>query len=215
MAKSTKASKKGSAKKMAIKVDVRRSKVSKKIALTAKHVGLNAGADAVASAVVVALDAVGQQGNILMDVAVAAAKAYRGADVSEVDLQYIANEVARMKNWDEATAKQGRSRVRKIVRQYKRIPEAMAMYKKTNPEFAWHVGMKLVTCLSKKINNKPVSIASAVKAMRTQTTAKINAAKKIKSLLKSIANVETQSPTLIAFRKALAGLIKNHKVVCE
>ena len=100
------------------------------------------------------------------------------------------------------------SEVRKIVRNYKTIPEAITAFNKKNGGVTWHEAMRLLTQL-----NKGLTVNQSVKAMVTRAEVpKVKADKQIAALLTRISNVETRSPKIIAFRKALSALAAKHNL---
>ena len=167
---------------------------------------VNKGATKVASAVSKVLGDVAKQGNIITQCVSAVKSVYRGAEVPKADLSFIANKVAQQRNWSEASAGPRKSEVRKIVRAYMSIPEAVKLYTAKHDNFTWHTCMRLVTQL-----NKDQTVKQAVAAMvATNAANKPTALKVFAAAITRITNLETRSPKIIAFRKDLSKLLDKH-----
>ena len=168
---------------------------------------VNKGATKVASAVSKVLGDVAKQGNIITQCVSAVKAVYKGAEVPKADLSFIANKVAQSRNWSEASAGPRKSEVRKIVRAYMSIPEAVKLYTDKHDTFTWHTCMKLVTQL-----NKDQTVKQAVAAMVATNAAKPVALKVFAAAITRITNLETRSSKIIAFRKDLVKLLDKHNL---
>lgn len=111
------------------------------------------GASKCAVAIAKALTSVGSTGNLITACVASLNSVYRGADVPDSNLAYIADNVARIMKW-KPDNKSGRSRVRKIARNYARIPEALAMFTSKSDGCTWHDVMRLLTQMNKEPSNK-------------------------------------------------------------
>lgn len=166
------------------------------------------GATKVASGIAKVFDTVSKQGNILTQCVTSVRSVYRGAEVPVVDERFIADNVARIRNWSKASEGPRKSEVRKIVRNYALIPEAMQLYQKKHDTFTWHTAMKLVTKLNG--GNTPRQAVAAMVA--TSDSAPPNALKVFASCITRIVNLETRSQKIIAFRKDLSKLLDKHNL---
>ncbi len=167
---------------------------------------VNKGASKVASTIAKVFDTVSKQGNIITQCVTSVKAVYRGADVPVTDERFIADNVARIRGWSAASASARKSEVRKIVRNYLTIPEAVEMYVKKHGGLSWHQAMQLATQL-----NKGLTCRQAVLAMTTKAEVpKVAAPKQIAALLTRISNIETRSSKIIAFRKDLSALVSKH-----
>ena len=169
---------------------------------------VNKGASKVASGISKVLDAVGKQGSLVTQCVSAIKAVYKGAEVPKADIEFIANNVARIQKWSASSRGPRMSNVRKIVRNYTSLPEAVEKFSKKNGGATWHDAMKVATQL-----NGGKTVNQAVAAMTTkQEAATVPAPKRIAALLTSINNVETRSAKIIAFRKELNALAAKHGV---
>lgn len=179
-----------------------------------EKVVVNKGATKVASGISKVLGDVAKQGNIITQCVSAVNSVYRGAEVPKADLSFIANKVAQQRNWSEASAGPRKSEVRKIIRAYREIPEAVKLYTSKHSTFTWHTCMRLVTQLNKKTaSGKPVTVRAAVHGMvlksKDQPT---DAMKSFKLLISRIENLQTRSPKIIGFRRDLVKLLDKHNL---
>lgn len=166
------------------------------------------GATKVANTIAKVFDAVASGGNIVTQCVSSLRSVYRGAEVPTHEVKFIADNVARIRGWSDSSAGPRKSEVRKIVRNYLKLDEAIAMYRKKSESFTWHECMKLLTQL-----NKDQSLRQAVTAcLVSAEPATVPAPKRLSNLLTSISNIETRSAKIIAFRKDLSKLITKHGV---
>jgi len=174
----------------------------------AKQTEVKKGASKVAATIAKVFDDVSKQGNIVTQCVSSVRSVYRGVEVPRIDEQFIADNVARIRGWSDKSAGPRKSEVRKIVRNYLKVDEAIAAYRKKSDTFTWHECMRLLTQL-----NKDQSIKQAVTAcLVTSAPAKIAAPKQLASLLARISNLETRSTKIIAFRQDLSKLIDKHNI---
>ena len=166
------------------------------------------GATKVANTIAKVFDTVASGGNVITQCVTSLKSVYRGAEVPTHEEQFIANQVARIRKWSDKSAVARKSEVRKIVRNYLKLDEAVDMYRKKSDTFTWHECMKLLTQL-----NKDQTTRQAVNAcLTTAAPTKVPAPKQIANLLTRISNVETRSAKIIAFRKDLAKLCEKHGI---
>lgn len=173
----------------------------------ADTIEVNKGAGKVAAGISKVLDTVSKQGNILHTCVTLVQSVYKGVDVPKADEKFIAEAVARQRKWSAASAGPRKSEVRKIVRNYLAIPEAMKLLAKKRDTFTWHDAMKLVT----RLNNPNFTTKQAVAAMLSAPVKeKPTALKQVTTCLTRIGNIETRSAKIIAFRKDLSALAAKH-----
>ena len=116
--------------------------------------------------------------------------------------------MARIQRWTPKSAGPRKSEVRKMVRNYRTIPEALQVFAKRNGGVSWHEAMKLLTQL-----NKGLTIRQAVTAcFATAVAANVPAPKVLAALLTRISNIETRSAKIIAFRQDLSKLCAKHGI---
>ena len=174
-----------------------------------EKVEVNKGATKVASAVAKVFGDVAKQGNIITQCVIAVKAVYKGAEVPKADQSFIANNVARQRGWSERSAASRKSEVRKILRNYMTIPEAMQLYSKKADTFTWHEAMRL--CVSLNGGNTPKQAVAALLSANTATKT-VNAVKRFATLITGIQNLETRSTKIIAFRKDLTALLAKHNL---
>ncbi|MCB7129194.1 MAG: hypothetical protein J3T61_06630 [Candidatus Brocadiales bacterium] len=117
---------------------------------TKKAPAVNKGAGKVAAAIAKVYEIVGQGGNIVTQLCKSANAVYKGETIPKRDLKTIADTVARLRNWSPVSAGPRKSEVRKMLRVYDRLPEAIVAYGKKHDTFPWHAAMKLARCLNRE-----------------------------------------------------------------
>lgn len=111
---------------------------------------VNKGAGKLAATIAKVYEVVGQSGNIITQVCKSAAVVYKGAVIPKRDLKAIAETVARLRGWSPVSAGPRKSEVRKMLRVYDRLPEAIDAYGAKHDTFPWHTAMKLARCLGRE-----------------------------------------------------------------
>ena len=167
------------------------------------------GISKVANAIAKAYATQAESGNVITQVCKVAAQVFKGKDANTSDLREIARTVAELRGWTPASAGPRMSEVRKIVRNYKRIPEAVTAYLRKHDTFSWHTAMRLMTCL-----NAEPALNQALKRMDKSNVAKALAkpGKVIASAISRIMNVDTRSANIVSFQTALESLCEKHNV---
>ena len=167
------------------------------------------GISKVANAIAKAYATQAESGNVITQVCKVAAQVFKGKDANSTDLKEIAKGVARQRGWTPASAGPRMSEVRKIVRNYKRIPEAVTNYMRKHETFSWHTAMRLITCL-----NREPALNQALKLMDVSNAAKQLAkpAKVIALAVSRIMNVDTRAPKIVNFQTALEALAEKYGV---
>ena len=169
---------------------------------------INKGASKIANTIAKVYDAVKKQGSIVTQCVTSVATVYKGELVPKADEQFIADNVARIQKWSGKSEGPRKSEVRKIVRNYLTLPEALKLFIKRNNGATWHDAMKLATQL-----NKGFTPRQAVTALMTTAEAKKpNALDVFHSAITRITNIETRSTKVIAFRKDLTVLLAKHNL---
>ncbi len=115
-----------------------------------KAPAVNKGAGKVAAAIAKVYEVVGQGGNIVTQLCKSANAVYKGETIPKRDLKTIADTVARLRNWSPVSAGPRKSEVRKMLRVYDRLPEAIVAYGRKHDTFPWHAAMKLARCLNRE-----------------------------------------------------------------
>jgi len=167
---------------------------------------VKAGASKVANVIAKVFDALSSNGNVITQCVSSLRSVYRGSDVPVQDIAFIADNVARIRGWSDKSAGPRKSEVRKIVRNYTSLDEAVKLYKKKSATFTWHECMKLLTQMNKEQTTRQAVAACLVTAAPT----KVAAPKQLASLLTRISNIETRSAKIIAFRIDLNKLAAKH-----
>ena len=167
------------------------------------------GISKVANAIAKAYATQAESGNVITQVCKIAAQVFKGKDANSTDLKEIAKSVARQRGWTPASAGPRMSEVRKIVRQYKRIPEAVQAYMRKHETFSWHSAMRLITCL-----NREPALRPALALMDTSNATKQAArpAKVVSLAVSRIMNVDTRASKIVNFQSALEGLCETHDI---
>jgi hypothetical protein len=176
---------------------------------TTNTVKATVGIAKVANAIAKAYATQAESGNVITQVCKIAAQVFKGKDANTTDLKEISKSVARQRGWTPASAGPRMSEVRKIVRNYKRIPEAVDAYMRKHETFSWHTAMRLMTCL-----NREPALRPALSLMDASNATKLAAkpAKIIALAVSRIMNVDTRASKIVNFQKGLEGLAAKHGV---
>lgn len=170
---------------------------------------VNKGATKVANAIAKVYEIVGNQGNVVTQCVTSAMSVYKGAKVPKADLSFIADNVARIRSWTVMSAKVRKSEVRKILRVYDRLPEAIDAYTAKHDSFTWHTAVKLARCLDRE-----PALRSALALMDAKSASvSITPAKALSAAIGRAMNVEARSGTSAAkFQIALEQLCETHNI---
>ena len=124
---------------------------------------VNKGAGKVAAAIAKVYGIVAQNGNVITQCVTSAHAVYKGADIPKKDLSAIADKVAQLRKWTPASSGPRKSEVRKILRVYPRLPEAITAYARKHDSFTWHTAVKLARCLGREpALNKALALMDAM-----------------------------------------------------
>ena len=124
------------------------------------------GANKLASAIAKVYESIDSGGNILTQVCKSATQVYGGDAIPTVDMKFITSTVARLRGWTPASGQTRMSEVRKVLRVYNRLPEAIAAYTAKHDGFTWHTAIKLARCL-----NREPALAPALRLMDAKAKA--------------------------------------------
>ena len=131
----------------------------------------------VATALAKAYEALDDQSSIVTQVCNSATAVFKGEAIQKHDMEAIIAKLAKLRNWSDASRKVRSSEVRAVLKNYDRLPEAIAAYKSkadTN-HFSWHMAVKLARVLTGLTVDEAVTEvlatpdASDVKERRTIT----------------------------------------------
>ncbi len=174
-----------------------------------KQVKATPGIAKVASAIAKAYETQASSGNVITQVCKIAASVFKGKAANSTDLKSIATTVTRLRGWSKASAGPRASEVRKIVRHYQRIPEAVEKYCSNHDTFSWHDAMRLLTCL-----NREPALRPALALMTKSNAAKAEAkpAKIVGLAVSRIMNVDTRAAKITKFQDALEQLCDSHGI---
>lgn len=168
------------------------------------------GAGIVANAVAKAIGVVDNSGSLVDSIIASAKRIYKGKDIPDVDLSFIANEVARQRKWSAKSRDVRMSEVRKLVRNYQVLPEAIKKFRAKSSTCTFHQVVKLARALQSPANK---TVASAVKACLTVKQADApTPTVQLNTALTRIASIPLRAPKQVAFRKALFALMRRHNV---
>jgi len=173
---------------------------------TQDKIEVNKGAMKVASAVAKVYEIVGSSGNIVTQCVTSAKSIYKGAEIPRADLNFIAEQVARIRNWSPSSAKVRKSEVRKVLRAYNELPGAITKFCKKSDTFTWHQAVKLSRLLGNKTVNQAVAAMLTTATPEAPTPAKILA-----SALTRIGNIDARAGSKVrVFQEAVAALATKH-----
>lgn len=166
------------------------------------------GATKVANTIAKVFGAVAKQGNVITQCVTSLVQVYGGNAVPKQDVNAIADTVARLRGWSAASMGPRKSEVRKIVRQYPRIAEAVDKYTDSHDSFTWHTAMRLITCLHREpALNKALALMDASNAAK-----EISPIKACGTAVSRIMNLDTRSAKLTDFQNALETLCEKHSI---
>ena len=166
------------------------------------------GASKVAAAIAKVYGVVAQNGNVITQSVTSAQQVYKGAKIPKADLSAIADTVARLRGWTPASAGPRKSEVRKILRVYTRLPEAIQAYAKKHDSFTWHTAVKLARCL-----NREPALKQALALMDQKSEAKeITPLKAVGNAVSKIMNLDTRAAKIMGFQDALESLCETHGI---
>ena len=167
------------------------------------------GATRVANTIAKVFGAVAKQGNVVTQCVTSLVQVYGGNAVPKQDVNAIADTVARLRGWSAASMAPRKSEVRKIVRQYPRIAEAVDRYADTHDSFTWHTAMRLITCL-----HREPALNKALALMDASNSAKeITPIKACGSAVSRIMNLDVRGGSRIGeFQSALETLCDTHNI---
>ncbi len=168
------------------------------------------GISKVANAIAKAYATQAGSGNVVTQLCKISAQVFKGKDANSTDLKEIASSVARQRGWSPASSGPRMSEVRKIVRNYKRMPEAVAAYLKKHDAFSWHDAMRLLTCLNKEPSNK---VALSLMDASNKTKQAGRPQKVIGLAVSRIMNVDTRTAKIVSFQEALESLCETHDIL--
>ena len=165
----------------------------------------------VSKAVSDALAKVEKSGNVVTQVCNVVKAAYKGDAVPNSELSAIADDVAVKRAWTTASADARKSEVRKIVRAYVELPEAIKRYKAQckDDRFTWHTAVRLARCVG-QTSTIPQACNMMLGKAKASAAAKATPAAVVKQCLARINNVQTRAAKMIAFRKELNTLYAKH-----
>ncbi len=183
--------------------------MTKKVNPESSSEKLTAGIGKVSTAISNAYAAQAESGVNLTNLCKIAQTVFKGKAANSIDIKAIADKVAQLRGWTQASAGPRKSEVRKIVRHYRRIPEAVTAYRKKGATFSWHDAMRLLTCLNKEPALRP---ALALMAAGNSNRAKQTPLKVIGSAISRVMNIDTKATKLVAFQDALESLCEQHEI---
>lgn len=118
------------------------------------------GRDAVVVAFVDAYATTENTGSKIAQVCAIANTTFRGADVSKEDADYIADTIAKQRDWEGATAKVRKSEVRRVLSVYTSLPEGITSVREKTGSCDWRAALRLATLLKKNENKLRPALAA-------------------------------------------------------
>ncbi len=107
------------------------------------------GRDAVVVAFIDAYSTAENTGSKIAQVCALAHTAYRGSEVPKEDADYIADSIAKQREWDGDTAKVRKSEVRRVLSVYSVLGEGIAAVREKVGSCDWRAALRLSTLLKK------------------------------------------------------------------
>jgi hypothetical protein len=169
------------------------------------------GAAKVASAIAKVFETVSKQGNIITQCVSSVTSVYKGKPVPSTDIAFIANNVARLRGWSKGSEGPRKSEVRKIVRNYTRIPEAMQKVGAADGNFTWHDAMRLLTALNAEPALGKAVLRFNAKGPVTKATS-ATPTKVLGQAVSKIMNLDTRAVKITKFQEALETLCDSHGI---
>ncbi len=168
---------------------------------------VNKGAAKVANVIAKVYEIVGKSGNVVTQCVTSAQSVYKGATIPQQDLVFIANNVSRIRKWTSASATVRKSEVRKILKQYTRLPEAIDAYCAKHDTFTWHSAVKLARCLDREPAMRP-----ALALMEARVAEADSPLKALGKAVSKAMNVDTKTVRIVAFQEGLEQLCEQHNI---
>ena len=172
---------------------------------------LVAGIGKVSNAIADAFGKQAKSGNIVTQVCKTCATVFNGRAATDAELKHIAESVTRIQGWSEKSAGPRKSEVRKIVRNYRTLPEAVALLAKKSDTFSWHDAMRLLTQLNNDNNNVKQAVAAMVS---NNATRKPSAIRQLEAALKRAMSIESEASKVVAAQEGIMALCAKLDIDC-
>ena len=160
---------------------------------------LATGIGKVSAAIAGVYGSLAKSGNIVTQVCKTCATVFRGKPATKAELKHVAENVARLQGWSDKSAGPRKSEVRKIVRNYLAMPEAVELVRRKTSTFSWHDAMRLAT----QLNNDGHNTRQAVKAYFNSTAKpKASAIRQLEAALKRAMSIDSEVVKIVGAQDA-------------
>ncbi len=171
---------------------------------------LATGIGKVSNAIASVYGTLAKSGNIVTQVCKTCATVFKGRPATKAELAHVAESVARLQGWSDKSAGPRKSEVRKIVRNYGAMPEAVELVRAKTEVFSWHDAMRLAT----QLNNAEFNTRQAVSAFFTHKPAKQSAIKQLEAALKRAMSIDSQSAKIVGAQDAILAMCDKLGIDC-
>ncbi len=181
--------------------------------MTKKQVAkLATGIGKVSNAIAGAFGQHAKSGNIVTQVCKICVTVFKGKHASKAELSHVADSVARIQGWSEKSSGPRKSEVRKIVRNYLAMPDAMALVAKKSDTFSWLDAMRLLTQLNNDSHNTKQAVAAYLGG--TKAKRKVGAIKQLELALGRVMAIDSQASKVVSAQDAILALCGKLDIDC-
>lgn len=128
------------------------------------------GRDAVVMAFVDAYATAENTGSKIAQVCAIAQTTYKGGEVAKDDADYIADSLAKQRDWEGDTAKVRKSEVRRVLSVYPVLGEGITSVREKTGSCDWRAALRLATLLKKHDSKLKPALAAFHAAAETRKT---------------------------------------------
>lgn len=165
----------------------------------------------VSSAISDVYGSLAKSGNVVTQVCKTCNTVFGGKPATKAELKHVAESVARLQGWSDKSSGPRKSEVRKIVRNYIALPEAVTMVKAKSDTFSWHDAMRLAT----QLNNDAYNVRQAVNAFHSRKPKdKPTALKQLERALGRVMAIDSGAAKVIAAQDAVLELCNTLGIDC-
>ncbi len=165
----------------------------------------------VSSAISDVYGSLAKSGNVVTQVCKTCNTVFGGKPATKAELKHVAESVARLQGWSAKSSGPRKSEVRKIVRNYITLPEAVELVKLKSDTFSWHDAMRLAT----QLNNDAHTTRQAVNAYLNRKPKKAPSfTKQLESAFGRIMAIDSGAAKVIAAQDGVLELCNTLGIDC-
>ncbi len=172
---------------------------------------LATGIGKVSTAIANVYGSLAKSGNIVTQVCKTCATVFKGKPATKAELKHVAEGVARLQGWSDKSAGPRKSEVRKIVRNYMALPEAVELVKVKTDTFSWHDAMRLSTQLNNDAHTTRQAVNAFFKGSKKQ---KPTAMKQLEAALKRAMSIDSEASKIVSAQDAILSFCNELGIDC-